>query len=127
MVYFYNTPRKCGPYKIPLPIQNAYLRDYANREGVVFSLPVTEYIFDNVWSGLVGIVKKAKHGDTVIMFSICAIIDIFTRVEVPAEVRKSISQSNIGFIFILEKLTVHSTDLESVANVFVEHNGHRLS
>jgi len=127
MIYYYNTPKRSGPYKIPLPIQNAYLRDYANRQGLAFSLPVTEYIFDGSWMGLVSILEKSSLGDKVVTFSICAIIDIYANTDLCVEIRELILKSNIEFVFILENLAVHAIDLKSVVGTFTSHNAHRLA
>lgn len=126
MVYFYNSPRRCGPYKIPLPIQNAYLRDYARRKNLEFSLPITEYIFPQVWSGLQGILRRSTGNDTIVMFSICCIIDVFFKGRDNLETLKLFELSNAEFIFALEGITVKARDVNIKVDEFVKYNKVRL-
>ena len=126
MIYFYNTPRDCGPYKVPLPIQNSYLRDYARNEGIRFALPVTEYIFPDSWNGLNSILRKIRPQDKIVTFSICAIIDIFINIDLSKQTRQLIDSVDIEFIFVLEKYSIESHNLRGIAESFINYNHHRL-
>jgi sporadic carbohydrate cluster protein (TIGR04323 family) len=57
----YSLPRSFYGMNIPLPIQSAYLRDYANRNGLQFSLPLTEICFHNSYHVLIKMLARHKE------------------------------------------------------------------
>lgn len=48
---------------IPIPIQSAYLRDYASRNNLIFSLPTTEVCLGNSYYVLSNIFRSFSDGE----------------------------------------------------------------
>ena len=48
----YSMSRPFSSMNIPIPVQSGYLRDYAQRRNMIFSLPVTEVCFSNSFYSL---------------------------------------------------------------------------
>jgi sporadic carbohydrate cluster protein (TIGR04323 family) len=116
----------CGTYKIPIPIQSVYLRDYSARAGLPFSLPVTEYIFPGVWSGLAGIIARATSQDFILAPSIACIIELYIQRPSPTDIIRDISECQGTFIFPLERMTLAASHLRDVSLEFIANNAYRL-
>lgn len=65
----YTNLRKFGNNQLTAPIQNLILRDYCKKTNIPFSLPVEEYIFENCYAELEGIISKLKNIKGMIMCS----------------------------------------------------------
>lgn len=48
---------------IPIPVQSAYLRDYATRSGLSFSLPVTEVCFNDSYFCLSNLFRRLRDSE----------------------------------------------------------------
>lgn len=59
----YALPREFFGMSIPIPIQSAYLRDYASRSKLNFHLPVTEVCFGNSYYSLSNLFRIIEDGD----------------------------------------------------------------
>ena len=59
----YSMPRSFFGMNIPIPIQSAYLRDYASRNNLAFSLPVTEVCFGGSFYALSNIFRAMVEGE----------------------------------------------------------------
>ena len=59
----YSMPRPFFGMNIPIPVQSAYLRDYASRNNLVFSLPVTEVCFGGSCYALSNIFRALSDGE----------------------------------------------------------------
>lgn len=59
----YSMPRPFFGMNIPIPIQSAYLRDYAARSNLTFSLPVTEVCFGASFYALSNIFRTLVDGE----------------------------------------------------------------
>ena len=59
----YSMPRPFFGINIPIPIQSVYLRDYAFRNNLIFSLPVTEVCFDSSYYALSNIFRSLSDGE----------------------------------------------------------------
>jgi sporadic carbohydrate cluster protein (TIGR04323 family) len=65
----YTSLRKFGDNQLSAPIQNLILRDYCKKKNILFSLPVEEYIFENCYAELEGIISNLKNVKGIIMCS----------------------------------------------------------
>ena len=59
----YALPREFFGMSIPIPIQSAYLRDYASRSKLNFHLPVTEVCFGDSYYSLSNLFRIIEDGD----------------------------------------------------------------
>ena len=58
---FYITQREFGGFIIPIPIQNSYLRQYAQIKEISFSLPISEVCYPNNYSVLCNALKNKEN------------------------------------------------------------------
>jgi len=65
----YVTSRGFGQYRIPVPIQSLALRDYCQRNGLLYVLPVNENIFPNSYMVLEGMIQNLSDFEGVVMCS----------------------------------------------------------
>ncbi len=54
----YVTPRTFGGFSIPVPVQNLVLRDYCERKGLLFKLPLNENMFPHSYMVLESILRN---------------------------------------------------------------------
>ena len=59
----YSMSRPFFGMNIPIPIQSAYLKDYASRNNLTFSLPVTEVCFGGSFYALSNIFRYLVEGE----------------------------------------------------------------
>lgn len=96
----YSMPRPFFGMNIPIPIQSAYLRDYASRNNLVFSLPVTEVCFGDSYYALSNIFRSLSDGEN---FGAVSILVLPLDNElIFFEILNLISKKNISFHFPLE-------------------------
>ena len=69
----YTLPRPFFKVNIPIPIQSAYLRDYATRNGLVFTLPTTEVCFEKSYYALGNLLRQLTNEDHFAAVSILAL------------------------------------------------------
>ncbi len=65
----YVTSRPFGGYSIPVPVQSLVLRDYCQRKGFVYVLPVNENIFQHSYLVLEGMIRNLSDFEGVLMCS----------------------------------------------------------
>ena len=97
--FTYTTLRKIAGMNIPAPLQNMYIKNYCHNNNLKFSLPIEEYIFEDSYIELFGILEKFnKNYSGLITFSIYCLpnkIDIRNKF-----LEKTIlKQKEIHFIF----------------------------
>ena len=66
----YVSSRPFGGYCIPVPIQSLVLRDYCQRNGLVYVLPVNENIFPHSYLILEGMIRDLSAYQGIAMCSI---------------------------------------------------------
>lgn len=66
----YVSARAFGGFRIPVPLQSLALRDYCQRKGKLYVLPVNENIFENSYMVLDGMVQDLAAHEGVVMSSI---------------------------------------------------------
>ena len=106
----YTLPRPFYGFNIPIAIQSAYLRDYAVKNKMRFSLPITEISKPNTYQMLCGILRdKNQKIDNLAFVSIFVlplndskkIKDIFSQKE----------YINMKLHFVLESLVLSPNEL----------------
>jgi sporadic carbohydrate cluster protein (TIGR04323 family) len=96
----YSMPRPFFGMSIPIPIQSAYLRDYASRNNLIFSLPATEVCLGNSYYILSNILRSLSDGEHFGAVSILALP--LENESVFFELLNFTSGKNIAFHFPLE-------------------------
>ena len=66
----YTTPRSFGGFQIPITMQSTNLRNYCEKNGLVFHLHVVENQITNTYLVLESLVEKAANYDGIVMCSV---------------------------------------------------------
>ena len=66
----YTTPRAFGGFQIPITLQSTNLRNYCEKNGLVFHLHVVENQIPNTYLVLESLVEKADKYDGIVMCSV---------------------------------------------------------
>ena len=66
----YTTPRSFGGFQIPITMQSTNLRNYCEKNGLVFHLHVVENQIPNTYLVLESLVEKADSYDGIVMCSV---------------------------------------------------------
>ena len=66
----YTTPRDFGGFQIPITMQSTNLRNYCEKNGLVFHLHVVENQIQNTYLVLESLVEKADKYDGIVMCSV---------------------------------------------------------
>jgi len=66
----YTTPRPFGGFQIPITLQSTNLRNYCEKNGLVFHLHVVENQIPNTYLVLESLVEKAGKYDGIVMCSV---------------------------------------------------------
>lgn len=66
----YTTHQEFGGHRIPVPVQNLILRDYAARRTLLFKLSVDEYFFTNCYLQLETILGQLDELEGILMCSL---------------------------------------------------------
>jgi len=66
----YTTPRSFGGFQIPITLQSTTLRNYCEKNNLIFHLHVVENQIPNTYLVLEALVEKASHYDGIAMCSV---------------------------------------------------------
>jgi sporadic carbohydrate cluster protein (TIGR04323 family) len=66
----YTTPRSFGGFQIPITMQSTNLRNYCEKNGLIFHLHVVENQIFNTYLVLESLVEKADNYDGIVMCSV---------------------------------------------------------
>ena len=66
----YTTPRSFGGFQIPITMQSTNLRNYCEKNGLVFHLHVVENQIPNTYLVLESLVEKANNYNGIVMCSV---------------------------------------------------------
>ena len=66
----YTTPRSFGGFQIPITMQSTNLRNYCEKNGLIFHLHVVENQIPNTYLVLESLVEKAASYDGIVMCSV---------------------------------------------------------
>ena len=114
----YTTPRSFGGFQIPITMQSTNLRNYCERNSLIFHLHVVENQIPNTYLVLESLVEKAASYDGIVMCSVSML---------PADpsIRKSIVtrilEQGCKLHFTFEQIAVSSlqelTELEELVSL----------
>ncbi len=104
-LHSYSIPRACNGLNIPIALQSACQRDYANKNGFTFILPKVEWCITNIYKVLYEMVTDS----TISHISMCSFLmlpdlkrrHLYTRLE----------RKGLTYHFVLENATVEATGL----------------
>ncbi|HXF54896.1 MAG TPA: LIC12192 family sporadic carbohydrate cluster protein [Hyphomicrobiaceae bacterium] len=99
----YVTSRPFGGYSIPVPVQSLVLRDYCQRKGLLYVLPVNENAFHHSYLVLEGMVQDLRDFQGVVM---CSMSMLPRRAQRRGAILKSILAQSCSLHLVLEGLVV---------------------
>lgn len=113
MIRGYVTSRAFAGLSVPVPAQNACLREYARSLDQPYCLPPLEHKFDNCFMQLFTVINSAVHKDTIAMYSISMLpLNDISKLSKLRDVGLS---KHLSFAFILESVTTADLfDLTSI-------------
>ena len=101
----YTTPRAFGGFQIPITMQSTTLRNYCERNNLIFHLHVVENQIPNTYLVLESLVKKANQYDGVVM---CSISMLPNDHEYRQSIVKRILEQGCALHFTFEQRIVYS-------------------
>ena len=107
MIRGYVTSRSFAGLTLPVPAQNAVLREYARSVSQTYVLPLLEHKFDNCFMQLFTVLDTAEPYDTIAMYSI-SMLPIHSNSKL-SSLRTIALGKQLSFYFALE--AVHTHDL----------------
>ena len=103
----YTTPRTFGGFQIPITMQSTTLRNYCEKNNLIFHLHVVENQIPNTYLVLEALVEKASHYDGIAM---CSVSMLPTDREYRDSIIKQILWQGCALHFTFEQIVISSTD-----------------
>ena len=103
----YTTPRSFGGFQIPITLQSTTLRNYCEKNNLIFHLHVVENQIPDTYLVLEALVKKADHYDGIAM---CSVSMLPSDREYRRSVVKRILEQGCAFHFTFEQIVISSVD-----------------
>jgi len=69
-LFTYATPRPIGQFAMPVPAQNACMRDYALKNNFQYSLPILELMYDHCFAQLFRLLAEVPTKSNICMYSL---------------------------------------------------------
>ena len=101
----YVTSRPFGGYVIPVPVQSLVLRDYCQRKGYVYVLPVNENSFPHSYLVLEGMIQNLKDFGGLLM---CSMHMLPQRAARRRAIYDSVLRQGCSAHFVLEGIVLES-------------------
>ena len=108
----YTTPRSFGGFQIPITMQSTNLRNYCEKNGLIFHLHVVENQIPNTHLVLESLVEKAASYDGIVM---CSVSMLPTDPRIRKSVVTRILEQGCKLHFTFEQIVVSS--LEELAEL----------
>ena len=108
----YTTPRSFGGFQIPITMQSTNLRNYCEKNGLIFHLHVVENQIPNTYLVLESLVEKADSYDGIVM---CSVSMLPTDSLIRKSVVTRILEQGCKLHFTFEQIVVSS--LEELAEL----------
>ena len=108
----YTTPRSFGGFQIPITMQSTNLRNYCEKNGLIFHLHVVENQIPNTYLVLESLVEKADNYDGIVM---CSVSMLPTDSLIRKSVVTRILEQGCKLHFTFEQIVVSS--LEELAEL----------
>ena len=129
----YTTPRQFGGFQIPITMQSTTLRNYCEKNNLIFYLHVVENQIPNTYLVLESLVEKADHYDGIAM---CSVSMLPNDREYRRSIVTRILEQGCVLHFTFEQIIVSSADqiaefemlvsLIDIASHHVAGNSHSL-
>jgi sporadic carbohydrate cluster protein (TIGR04323 family) len=103
----YTTPRSFGGFQIPITMQSTNLRNYCEKNGLVFHLHVVENQIPNTYLVLESLVEKADSYDGIVM---CSVSMLPTDPRIRKSVVTRIIEQGCKLHFTFEQIVVSSLE-----------------
>lgn len=101
----YTTPRSFGGFQIPITMQSTTLRNYCERNNLIFHLHVVENQIPNTYLVLEALVEKASHYDGIVM---CSVSMLPTDREYRRSIVERILEQGCALHFTFEQIVISS-------------------
>jgi len=101
----YTTPRSFGGFQIPITMQSTTLRNYCEKNNLIFHLHVVENQIPNTYLVLESLVEKANQYDGIVM---CSISMLPNSHEYRQSIVKRILEQGCALHFTFEQRIVNS-------------------
>ena len=108
----YTTPRSFGGFQIPITMQSTNLRNYCEKNGLIFHLHVVENQIPNTYLVLESLVEKADSYDGIVM---CSVSMLPNDPQIRKSVVARILEQGCKLHFTFEQIVVSS--LEELAEL----------
>ena len=103
----YTTPRSFGGFQIPITMQSTTLRNYCEKNNLIFHLHVVENQIPRTYLVLEALVEKASRYDGIAMCSVSMLPDDH---EYRRSIVKRILEQGCALHFTFEQITISSVD-----------------
>ena len=101
----YTTPRSFGGFQIPITLQSTTLRNYCEKNNLIFHLHVVENQIPNTFLVLEALVEKASYYDGIAM---CSVSMLPTDREYRHSIVKRILEQGCALHFTFEQIVISS-------------------
>ena len=101
----YATPRSFGGFQIPITMQSTTLRNYCEKNNLIFHLHVVENQIPNTYLVLEALVEKASHYDGIAM---CSVSMLPTDREYRRSIVERILEQGCALHFTFEQILISS-------------------
>jgi sporadic carbohydrate cluster protein (TIGR04323 family) len=122
----YTTPRSFGGFQIPITMQSTNLRNYCEKNGLIFYLHVVENQIPNTHLVLESLVEKAASYDGIVM---CSVSMLPTDPRIRKSVVTRILEQGCKLHFTFEQIVVSSLDelaeLEELVSLVALSSSHQ--
>lgn len=123
----YTTPRSFGGFQIPITMQSTNLRNYCEKNGLIFHLHVVENQIPNTHLVLESLVEKAASYDGIVM---CSVSMLPTDPRIRKSVVTRILEQGCKLHFTFEQIVVSSleelAELEELVSLVALSTSHQL-
>jgi sporadic carbohydrate cluster protein (TIGR04323 family) len=99
----YVTSRPFGQYNIPVPLQSLALRDYCQRNNMLYVLPVNENIFPHSYMVLEGMIQDLTDHEGIVM---CSMHMLPQRAERRRQIYEHILRQGCSLHIVLEGMVI---------------------
>ena len=103
----YTTPRSFGGFQIPITMQSTTLRNYCEKNNLIFHLHVVENQIPNTYLVLEALVEKASHYDGIAM---CSVSMLPTHREYRRSIVERILEQGCALHFTFEQILISSVE-----------------
>jgi sporadic carbohydrate cluster protein (TIGR04323 family) len=123
----YTTPRSFGGFQIPITMQSTNLRNYCEKNGLIFHLHVVENQIPNTYLVLESLVEKADSYDGIVM---CSVSMLPNDPQIRKPVVTRILEQGCKLHFTFEQIVVSSleelAELEELVSLVALSTSQRL-